>query len=299
MEMCPQILDPSILRQIRYVQREEITVHEIYLQIALAMGNSHNSDVLKRIASEESEHYKFWKKYSSSEITPDGFRVLISFLFLRVLGFTFTLKFLASRHARDVKKEVIEAIPDAETILRKDELHKEEIIALTGLLDEERFHYIGSIVLGLNDAIVEFIGMLAGLTFALQNSKLIAITGIVAGISASFSMAASEYLSQRSEENPDKRLKPPKAAIYTGITYIITVALLLLPFFVIKSPYIALPVTLIIAFIVILGFTFYFSVAKSLNFRRRFVEMVLISLGIATLSFFIGLGARLILHVTV
>ena len=62
--MCPQILDQSILRQIRHVQREEITVQEIYSQIALAMGNSHNSNVLKRIASEESEHYTFWKKYT-------------------------------------------------------------------------------------------------------------------------------------------------------------------------------------------------------------------------------------------
>ena len=210
--------------------------------------------------------------------------MLISFLFLRVLGFTFTLKFLASRHARDVKKEIIEAIPDAENILRNDEMHKKEIIALTDLLDEERFRYIGAIVLGLDDAIVEFIGLLAGLTFALQDSKLIIITGIVAGISASLSMASSEYLSQRSEENPDKRLKPPKAAIYTGITYLMTVALLLLPFIVIKSPYIALPLTLTIAFIIIFGFTFYLSVAKSLNFRKRFTEMALLSLGIATIS---------------
>ncbi len=297
--MCPQILDQSILRQIRYVQREEITVQEIYLKIALAMGNSNNSNVLKRIASEELEHYKFWKKYTASDIIPDHLRVLISFLFLKLLGFTFTLKFLASRHARDVKMEVIEAIPEAETILRKDETHKKEIIELTDILDEERFRYTGSIVLGLNDAIVEFIGMLAGLTFALQDSKLITITGIVAGISASLSMATSEYLSQRSEEKPDKKLKPPRAAIYTGITYIVTVALLLLPFMVIKSPYIALPLTLTIALIIIFGFTFYISVSRSLNFRRKFTEMALLSLGIATLSFLIGLGARLVLHVTV
>ncbi len=92
MEMCPQILDPSILRQIRYVQREEITVHEIYLQIAFAMGNSHNGDVLKRIASEELEHYKFWKKYSSSDITPDGFRVLIIFFIFKGARFYFYIK---------------------------------------------------------------------------------------------------------------------------------------------------------------------------------------------------------------
>jgi len=216
-----------------------------------------------------------------------------------VLGFTFTLKYLASQHARDVDEDILAAVSDAETILRKDEAHKKQIIALTDQLDEERLRYAGAIVLGLNDAIVEFTGMLAGLTFALQDGKLIALTGIVAGISASLSMAASEYLSQKSEEVRDRRLKPMKAATYTGISYLATVILLLLPFVAIPSPYVALPFTLAAALVVIFAFTFYYSVARGLNFRRRFSEMALISLGIAFLSFIIGLGMRMVLHVTV
>jgi VIT1/CCC1 family predicted Fe2+/Mn2+ transporter len=111
-------------------------------------------------------------------------------------------------------------------------------------------------------------------------------------------MTASEYLSLKSEEGPDIRLKPPKAAMYTGISYLVTVALLILPFIVINSPFIALPCMQATALIII-AFTFYLSVAKSLNFRKRFSEMAILSLGIAILSFFIGLGARLVLHVTV
>jgi len=293
------MLDKYTLRQILSVQREEITVVEIYQRIASTIHDSHNRAVLRGIAGEELEHYHFWKSYTAADISPDRFRILVTSLLLRVLGFTFTLKFLASRHARDVNKAVIEAIPDAETILRKDESHKRQITTLTDILDEERLHYVSSIVLGLNDAIVEFTGMLAGLTLALQDNKLITITGLVAGISASLSMAATEYLSRRSEESHDKRLKPWKAAIYTGITYILTVALLLLPFIVIKSPYMALPFTLAAALIVIFGFTFYISVAKSLNFRKRFAEMAIISMGIALLSFILGIGVRLVLHVTV
>jgi vacuolar iron transporter family protein len=297
--MYSRILDRYTLLQILSVQREEITVVEIYRRIASAIDDTHNRDVLRGIAREELEHYNFWKQYTSADISPDRFRVLVSSLLLRVLGFTFTLKFLASRHARDVNKAVIDAIPDAETILQKDEAHKKQIMALTDLLDEERLHYASSIVLGLNDAIVEFTGMLAGLTFALQDNGLITITGIVAGISASLSMAATEYLSQRSEEGHDKKIKPPKAALYTGITYMMTVALLILPFIVIKSPYMALPLTLATALIIIFGFTFYLSVAKSLNFRKRFAEMAIISMGIALLSFILGLGVRLVLHVNI
>ena len=74
--------------------------------------------------------------------------------------------------------------------------------ALIGLIDEKRLHYLGSIVLGLIDALVELTGALADLTFAFQDSRLIALTGLITGIAASFSMGASEYLSQKTEEGP-------------------------------------------------------------------------------------------------
>ena len=52
---------------------------------------------------------------------------------------------------------------------------------------------MGSVVLGLNDALVEFVGMLAGLTFALQNTQIIAVAGLITGVAASLSMGSSEY----------------------------------------------------------------------------------------------------------
>ena len=45
------------------------------------------------------------------------------------------------------------------------------------MLDEERLQYTGSMVLGLNDALVELTGALAGLTFAFQNLRLVALAG--------------------------------------------------------------------------------------------------------------------------
>ena len=46
-------------------------------------------------------------------------------------------------------------------------------------------------VLGLNDALVELTGTIAGLTFVLTNTTLIAMAGIITGIAATLSMAAS------------------------------------------------------------------------------------------------------------
>jgi len=153
------------------------------------------------------------------------------------------------------------------------------------------------VVLGLNDALVEFTGTLAGLTFAIQNSQIIAVAGLITGVAASLSMAASEYLSQRSDATDGT--SPKKAAVYTGLTYIVTVSLLILPYLVLSSPYIALVCTLAGAVLVIFCFTFYISVAKDLPFYKRFAEMAVISLGIAAISFVIGLLIRVLLNVNV
>ena len=85
------------------------------------------------------------------------------------------------------------------------------------MLDEERLQYVGSVVLGMNDALVELTGSLAGFTFAMQNTRLIALAGLIIGISATFSMASSEFLSVKSEGRTDAL----KSCLYTGIAYLL------------------------------------------------------------------------------
>jgi VIT1/CCC1 family predicted Fe2+/Mn2+ transporter len=197
------------------------------------------------------------------------------------------------KRAQSYDKILIDRIPEIKTILTNEETHERELIAL---IDEERLKYVGSVVLGLNDALVEFTGTLAGLTFAIQNTQIIAVVGLIMGVAASLSMGASEYLSQRSDGGPTD---PLKASVYTGVAYIVTVALLILPFLVFTSPYYALMLTLMGAVMVIFLFTFYISVAKDLPFWKRFGEMLLISLGIAAISFVIGIFIRTVLNINV
>ncbi|WAC04965.1 MAG: VIT1/CCC1 transporter family protein [Methanoregula sp.] len=283
------------LDKITTFQRGEITEHRIYTMIAGSVSDSHNREVLSRIASQEYEHYLIWKKYTSRDVAPDVLRVWFYYLLARVLGITFSIKLMEGieKRAQLVYHDLGTIIPEVKEILAHEEAHERELI---GLLDEERLHYVGSVVLGLNDALVEFTGSLAGLTFAIQNSQVIAIAGLIMGVAASLSMAASEYLSQKSESGSKN---PLKASLYTGITYLMTVALLILPFLLLSNPYIALPLTLGAAVLVIFLFTFYISVAKDLPFIRRFGEMVAISMGIAGISFVIGIIIRLVLHVDV
>ncbi len=82
-------------------------------------------------------------------------------------------------------------MPEVSEVLKDEENHEHELLDMT---NEQRLEYMGSIVLGLNDALAELTGTLAGLTFAFQNTRLIALSGLITGIAASLSMAASEYL---------------------------------------------------------------------------------------------------------
>ena len=109
-------------------------------------------------------------------------------------------------------------------------------------------------------------------------------------------MAASEYLSNKSEGNGEKALR---SSIYTGVAYICTVALLVLPYFIFTGYLVALLFTLVVALFIIFFFNYYISVAKDFSFKRRFFEMTAISLSVAVLSFGIGFVVRKIFGIDV
>lgn len=291
-------LQPEIIEKLRACQRDEITEREIYRRIARATPDPHNRGVLERIADEENGHYELWKRYTGTDLPPDRLRLFWYLLLARVLGLTFAFRLMEKREkgAQQMDPRILTAIPEAADVVAKEAEHEDEIL---GMLDEDRLRYMGSVVLGLNDAIVEFTGSLAGFTFALQDTKLIALTGVVMGAAASLSMGASEYLSQRSDAAPDDGTNPKKAALYTCAAYVVTVVLLVSPYLLLDNPFIALGCTLVAAIFVILCFTFYLSVARNLPFLRRFAEMAAISLGVAGISFLIGILVRMVLHVDV
>jgi len=128
------------------------------------------------------------------------------------------------------------------------------------MIDEEKLNYIGSVVLGLNDALVELTGALAGFTFAFQNTQLIAVTGLITGISASLSMSSSGYLSMLQETG--ERDRALKSAFYTGLAYVLTVVVLITPFLLLANPFVSLVVSLVAAVMIIFILITIFSVVQ-------------------------------------
>ncbi|MGQ9680397.1 MAG: VIT1/CCC1 transporter family protein [Candidatus Bathyarchaeia archaeon] len=289
------MLDNEIEKTLLTAQRNEITEHLIYEKLSKSINEPHNKDVLKIISNDELKHYNFWKKYTNIDIKPDKLKIWKYFLISKIFGLTFGIKLMerGEEKALLTYEEISKFIPDARSIIRDEDEHEKQLI---GLIDEGRLRYIGSMILGLNDALVELTGTLAGLTLTLQNAQVVAMVGLITGISASLSMAASEYLSTKSEEDVKK---PLKASIYTGSAYVLTVLFLILPYLFFSNLYLCLGSTILNAIIVIFAFTFYISVVKDISFKKRFFEMILISLGIAALTFIVGSLIRIFLNVEI
>lgn len=288
------MLDKKIVDMILVFQKNEITEHAVYRGLAKRTKGK-NSEVLKRIADDELRHYSEWKKITGVEVQLDSFSAFKYSLFSIVFGLTFAIKMMerGERRAEEVYSELVKNLPEAEKILN-DEVEHEKL--LVEMIDEEKIGYISSMVLGLNDALVELTGALAGFTFALQNGRLIGAAGLITGIAASLSMSASEYLSQKSEK---ENRNPVKASFYTGLAYILTVLLLTTPYFVFENYYLSLLVTVLDAVLVIIIFSFFVAVVKELSFKKMFFEMLTISLGVAAVSFVIGWVTREVINIEV
>ncbi len=276
------------LNDVKQFQRNEVTEYHIYKKLTRRVKGN-NVKILNDIAEDELRHYNFWKGYSGEEVKPNKWKVFKFYWITRLLGLTFGIKLMENGEAGAQEKynEAVSYIPEAKSIVEDEDAHEEELISM---IREKQLDYVGSIVLGLNDALVELTGALAGLTLAFQNTRLIAIAGLITGIAASFSMGASEYLSNKSEGNNERALP---SSLYTGIAYIITVFLLILPYLLLDNYFVCLALTLVVAVLIILFFNYYISVAKDLNFKKRFTEMAVLSLGVAALTFGISYFVRM------
>ena len=277
-------------------QKDELTSALLYKKIAKRVKDKNNKNILLRISTEEQAHAHIWQQYTKKELTPNFFKVLFFQLVSFFLGYTFVIKILETHEYKGIQalQEIKENFPEVEYIISQEETHETELI---NMLNEERLNYIGAMVLGLNDALVELTGCIAGLTFVLMNTKLIALAGIITGVAATLSMAASNYLAEKANGNK----KALVASCYTGIAYLITVIFLTLPYLLFAEHLFlpALITMLSIVIFLIFIFSAYISIVKSEKIAPRFYEMAGISLTVALISFLIGLGAKMFFGIEV
>lgn len=155
------------------------------------------------------------------------------------------------------------------------------------------FHYAGATVLGMHDALVSLTGLIAGLTFALADRYTIILTSIIASITASLSMGASNYLAMRANGVPH----PITAALYTGTAYTVTCVALIMPFFILSDIFTAMWLSMLIAIIIIFLFNFILGRIQHRPFIKNFIEMLVVCTIVSVVAFGIGWCANVFLGI--
>jgi vacuolar iron transporter family protein len=288
-------IEAEQIKLMKILQQDEINGYYTYSRLARTESNKEKSAILARFAEGEKKHYARWQGYTQVDLTPNKLQNSLYFWVSKIFGLTFGIRLMERDEAKIQKiyENLCSALPEVTRDISEEKKHENELLEM---LDVEALRYAGSVVLGLNDALVELTGSLAGLTFAFQNTKLIALAGLITGISAALSMSASEYFSKKSEGG---KQDPIHSALYTGLAYIITVSILVIPFLILRNYLFSLGWTIFNAILIIALFNFYISIARGYNFRRRFLEMASISISVAFLSFILGLFIRRWLGVSI
>ena len=277
-------------------QKDEITSSAIYSYFATKVKNKKEANILNKIAQDEAHHAHIWQQYTKLIVRPNMFKVWWYRILIYLLGYTFVIKLLEAHEYEGIEalKQLEKEIPEVKKIIKDEKEHEKKLV---DMLDEERLNYVGAMVLGLNDALVELTGTIAGMTFVLANTTLIAMAGIITGVSATLSMAASNYLAERADGNPNAL----KASFYTGIAYLVTVVCLVLPYLLFPTDMYVAALVCMIAIVVFLVFIFnyYIGTVKSEPFLPKFIEMSGISLSVAIIAFLIGWGAKALFNLDI
>lgn len=153
-----------------------------------------------------------------------------------------------------------------------------------------------SLVLGMHDALVSTLGLITGLVFADASQYIVILTGLIAAASAGMSMTASEYLSQKAGGNTRNALW---RGIMTGIAYMFSAFMLLMPFIFIKNSYIGLAMTYVVGASIIFMFNYLRSVLMGVRFLSSFTEMLIICTIVTGVAFLIGEFAKVFFGISI
>lgn len=265
------------------IQKNEITEYYVYKKLLQYAKNSHHKAILEKIADEELNHYKVLKGITGLDIKPKRFKVFIYVTGAKMLGLNFMLKLMESGEADAYDYYKTLNYTQLTLLAESEKEHENNLISM---IDEDILKYAGSVVLGLNDALVELTGALVGFTFAISDIKMIAAVGFIMGFAASMSMGVSNYLSVKNEKSEKH---PIKSAFYTFFSYLITVSILIIPYLIFLNKFYALVCVIFSVISIIAIFNFYVSISMGYSFKKRFLEMFLLSMAVAFFNWLIGI----------
>lgn len=245
-------------------------------------------ETLTRLAELSSKQADFWSlrvDTKKHKVRPAKRNLRLYALMRKVLGLTLTVRYIFGREEERVS--MYRSYCLSCTVSEDQQRIKEFAREMDEVIDsikEERVAFFSNIILGFNDALIELTGVLVGFSFALKDPRFIVIGGLITGLSASMSMAASAYLQARHQVGG----QPVKAALFTGISYFVISILLVMPFILAPSIPLALVFLFVIILILVACVSFYSAVVMKRKYLAQFGEILALSLGVALVAFAIG-----------
>ncbi|MEM4692369.1 MAG: hypothetical protein QXR70_03445 [Sulfolobales archaeon] len=275
-------------RHARKMCESEYVAYRTYMYVSKYVVKGKLKSALEKALNDELRHYRFWSEISKGcGDLKTSMKVLALFLLSILFGVTVLVKVLerAEGDASELYERLSKESPELSEVLKamaEDENRHESEFASS--IDEVRVKYLSSITLGVSDAIIELTGVYTGALGMLESTKTAGTIGLLAGISASVSMAAASYAQAKHEVWK----KPYLAAVYTGSSYLAVVSLLALPYFLTQSLLTAFAIMVANAVLVIAYISVYGAILLGKSFLKEFFSNVALLLGISTALYALG-----------
>ncbi|MEM4281593.1 MAG: VIT1/CCC1 family protein [Candidatus Caldarchaeum sp.] len=265
----------------------------VYQMLARVERNTSRRKTLERLAEVEKRHYKFWLIYVPG-YKPNVSKTYLYFMVLArlLMGVTFVVKALENHEKHTIEKYMklassIEAGNSERQAIEKVINEEAEVERnLLNEIDEAVVRYLGFMMLGVADAIIELTGVQAGFLGVTSSTLAAGIAGLIVGIAASISMAAASYLQARQGVSE----RPAVSGLVTGSIYMLTVGALSLPYYLIKDMTTAFGASIISAILLTAYFTYFSSVIQEKRFSREFAVSIAVLFVVTLAAYLLGTG---------
>ena len=311
--------------------REEYKDSRIYRVLADIERDEELKREFLRIHTIESRHADFWRRFLESRGVEPG-RVRVSRLSLAIVKALRRLSpALSSSFLEFNEMSAIMRYYDFYRAYEMSESEREELKRIiVDEIEHENFfsgkkrlfgaENVRDMVLGINDGLVEILGVVTGLSAVyVSRPDLVGMSGLVVGVAGALSMASGSFISVRSQrqvnetrrrlrailrelrgESPgtdDLRESEVRSAVYTGLSYLCGVVLPVLPYFLMDTTAKALPLSLILSAMLLTVVGSLISLLSGISVKKKALEMLVAGIGTALLSYLFGSLISSLFHI--
>ncbi len=316
----------GIIQLAREFYINELNDYRLYTELSRMVDKEELREALTHIANMEKGHARFWREFlkrRGEELPSEKrkpFQSLVVFLgrFVNPLLLVSLLELGES----SAYTQYYRFLKEKGTELSEEEVKRLRSIILDELSHESTFREkveelglsnVRDMVLGMNDGLVELLGVVAGLSAVYRHEPhTVGASAVVVGIAGAISMGVGAFISVRSQRQVNEAIRERekilaevsgegekdergqstenefKSALFTGLSYLLGVVFPVSPYFFLSDSLSALAFSLLFALLVLALVASFIAVVSGISLKKKILEMVLSAGFAASASFLIG-----------